>query len=62
MIPLAICSLVSVTLVLLRFVALRRESVLPAVVEHEIERFQPGAAAPNNSPGWWAMIPPRCRC
>ena len=45
MIPLAICSLVAVTLVILRFVALRRESVLPAVVEHEIERFQPGGSA-----------------
>ena len=45
MIPLAICSLVSVTIVLLRFVALRRESVLPGVVEHEIERFQPGGSA-----------------
>ena len=45
MIPLAICSLVSVTLVILRFIALRRESVLPGVVEHEIERFQPGGSA-----------------
>ena len=45
MIPLAICSLVSLTIVLLRLVALRRESVLPRVVENEIERFQPGGSA-----------------
>ena len=45
MIPLALCSLVSLTIVLLRFVALRRESVLPRVVENEIERFQPGGSA-----------------
>lgn len=42
MIPLAICSLAAVTIVLLRFFALRRESVLPRVVESGIERFQPG--------------------
>lgn len=45
MIPLAICSLAALTIVLLRFFALRRESVLPGVVEHEIERFQPGGSA-----------------
>ena len=45
MIPLALCSLVSLTIVLLRVVALRRESVLPRVVENEIERFQPGGSA-----------------
>ena len=45
MIPLALCSLVSLTIVLLRFIALRRESVLPRVVENEIERFQPGGSA-----------------
>jgi biopolymer transport protein ExbB len=45
MIPLAICSLVSATVALLRAFALRRESVLPAVVESEIERFQPGGSA-----------------
>ena len=45
MIPLALCSLVSMTIVLLRLVALRRESVLPRVVENEIERFQAGGSA-----------------
>lgn len=45
MIPLALCSFVALTIVLLRFFALRRESVLPAVVENEIERFQPGGSA-----------------
>ena len=45
MIPLALCSLVALTIVLLRLVALRRESVLPRVVENEIERFQPGGSA-----------------
>ena len=42
MVPLAICSVVALTIVLLRFFALRRETVLPAVVENEIDRFQPG--------------------
>ncbi len=45
MIPLALCSLVALTIVLLRFIALRRESVLPRVVENEIDRFQPGGSA-----------------
>ena len=44
MVPLALCSLVALTIVLLRFFALRRESVLPAVVENEIDRFQPGGS------------------
>ena len=44
MIPLAVCSLVAMTIVLLRVFALRRESVLPAVVENEIDRFQPGGS------------------
>ncbi len=45
MIPLALCSFVALTIVLLRIFALRRESVLPRVVENEIERFQPGGSA-----------------
>ena len=45
MIPLALCSFVALTIVLLRIFALRRESVLPRVVETEIERFQPGGSA-----------------
>ena len=45
MIPLAICSLVALTIVLLRVFALKRESVLPHIVENEIERFQPGGSA-----------------
>ncbi len=45
MIPLAVCSLVALTIVLLRLMALRRESVLPRVVENEIERFQAGGSA-----------------
>ena len=44
MVPLALCSLVALTIVLLRFFALRRESVLPAVVENEIDRFQAGGS------------------
>ena len=45
MVPLALCSFVALTIVLLRIFALRRESVLPRVVENEIERFQPGGSA-----------------
>lgn len=44
MIPLAMCSMVAVTIIILRAVALRRESVLPRVVEGEIERLAPGAS------------------
>ncbi len=44
MIPLAICSMVAVTIVILRAFSLRRESVLPRVVEGEIERLAPGAS------------------
>ncbi len=45
MIPLAICSLAALTIVLLRVFALRRENVLPHIVENEIERFQPNGSA-----------------
>jgi biopolymer transport protein ExbB len=45
MVPLALCSIVSLTIVLLRAFALRRESVLPKVIEEEIERLAPGGAA-----------------
>lgn len=44
MLPLALCSFVAVTIVILRAVALRRESVLPRVVEGEIERLAPGSS------------------
>lgn len=42
MIPLVVCSLAAVMLVLLRFVALRRENVLPRVLASEIARFPSG--------------------
>lgn len=42
MIPLIICSLISVTFILLRATALRRGLVLPGQVEREIDRFRPG--------------------
>ena len=40
--PLLACSIVSVTVMILRGVALRRKIVMPAVVESEIERLAPG--------------------
>ena len=42
MLPLVLCSLVAVTVSLFKFVSLRREGVLPRVIEGEIERLQPG--------------------
>ena len=43
--PLLACSVVAVTIIILRGVALRRKNVLPLVVESEIERLVPGGSA-----------------
>ena len=51
MIPLALCSMVALTIVLLRSFALRRESVLPKLIEDEIERLPPGARSCAWRPG-----------
>jgi len=40
--PLLACSIVSVTIMILRGVALRRKIVMPAAIEAEIERMAPG--------------------
>jgi biopolymer transport protein ExbB len=40
--PLLACSIVSVTMMILRGLALRRKSVMPPAVEEEIERLVPG--------------------
>jgi biopolymer transport protein ExbB len=40
--PLLACSIVSVTIMILRGLALRRKIVLPAAIESEIERMTPG--------------------
>lgn len=40
--PLLACSIVSVTVMILRGLALRRKIVMPAIVESEIERLAPG--------------------
>src|SRR5215469_15606489 len=40
--PLLICSIVSVTIMILRGVALRRKIVMPPAIEAEIERMAPG--------------------
>ena len=40
--PLLACSVVSVTVMILRGLALRRKIVMPAVIEAEIERMAPG--------------------
>ena len=47
MLPLVLCSLVAVTVSLFKVVSLRREMVLPKVVEGEIERLQPGDRPEN---------------
>jgi biopolymer transport protein ExbB len=43
--PLLACSIVAVTTMILRGMALRRKNVLPLVVESEIERLVPGGSA-----------------
>src|SRR5262245_48194014 len=40
--PLLACSIVSVTIMILRGLALRRNKVLPPLIENEIERLTPG--------------------
>ena len=40
--PLLVCSIVSVTIMILRGLALRRKIVMPSAIEAEIERMAPG--------------------
>src|SRR2546426_8325753 len=40
--PLLACSIVSVTTMILRGIALRRKNVMPPLIEQEIERLAPG--------------------
>ena len=40
--PLLTCSIVSVTIMILRGLALRRKIVMPSAIEAEIERMAPG--------------------
>jgi biopolymer transport protein ExbB len=42
--PLLLCSIVSVTVIILRASALREKNVLPLVIESEMERLVPGAS------------------
>ena len=42
--PLLICSIVALTVIILRTIALRRKNVLPLVIESEIERLVPGGS------------------
>ena len=42
--PLLLCSIVSVTLIILRALALQEKNVLPLVIESEMERLVPGAS------------------
>jgi len=43
--PLLACSILAVTTIILRGIALRRRNVLPLVIESEIERLIPGGSA-----------------
>lgn len=43
--PLLVCSIVSLTTIILRAFALREKNVLPLVIESEMERLVPGASA-----------------
>src|SRR3954465_15284544 len=40
--PLLVCSIVAVTTIILRTIALREKNVIPLVVESELERLVPG--------------------
>ena len=42
--PLLICSIVSVTVIILRTIALREKNVLPLTIEGEMERLAPGTS------------------
>src|ERR1700726_5260751 len=41
--PLLVCSIVSLTVIILRTLALREKNVLPLTIESEMERLAPGA-------------------
>ena len=43
--PLLACSIIAVTMIILRSLALQRRRVLPLVIESEIERLSPGGSA-----------------
>jgi biopolymer transport protein ExbB len=43
--PLLVCSVVSLTVIILRTLALREKNVLPLTIENEMERLAPGASA-----------------
>src|SRR5258708_27337199 len=43
--PLLVCSVVAVTTIILRTIALREKNVIPLVIESEMERLVPGASA-----------------
>ena len=43
--PLLVCSIVAVTTIILRTIALREKNVIPLVVESELERLVPGGSA-----------------
>ena len=42
MLLLLLCSMVSFTVIVLRALALRRDMVMPSIIEHEVEAIQPG--------------------
>src|SRR5438270_13649353 len=43
--PLLVCSIVALTTIILRTIALREKNVIPLVVESELERLVPGGTA-----------------
>src|SRR6266704_4414821 len=43
--PLLACSIVAVTTIILRTIALREKNIMPLVIESEIERLMPGGSA-----------------
>lgn len=43
--PLLVCSIMAVTTIILRTIALREKNVIPLVIESEMERLVPGASA-----------------
>lgn len=52
--PLLVCSVVAVTTIILRTIALREKNVLPLVVESELERLVPEGI--RNAWGEWCIM------
>src|ERR1700720_2010336 len=60
--PLLACSIVAVTTIILRGIALREKNVMPLVIQSEIERRAPGAPDADREPRRILAGPDNARC